>query len=338
MSKLPKEELLEHVLKAIEESGGGYRVVRETHPFILYIYSREDSDRFRIYIWNITHGGYPRAANEFRIQITLPGDEKIEVARPFKTLLLGYDSRFKVFAGYNAARYTEAGASPSLQIKEEFLAQAAKDGFALQAKEKDDEGNVTEVAAAFSPEQFLNYAFSLDAYHRQVISAKEWGVVQRAASEMLSDDDLSILPEERKRAVKTFNQLVRDKRFAKNVLIAYGHKCAICRVQLKLVEAAHIVPVKDNGTDEVMNGIALCANHHKAFDDALILLRLDGKLMMNDKKTRELRVRSRHGGLQGFIDGLNPASPVAVPADPKYRPKKEYVEERLRLEGFRGTL
>ena len=338
MSKLSKDELLEHVLKAIEESGGGYRIIREIHPFILYAYNREDSERFRIYIWNITHGGYPRAANEFRIQITLPEGEQVEVSRPFKTLLLGYDSRFKVFAGYNAARYTEAGASPSLQIKEEFLNQAATEGFAIQAKERDDEGNVTEVAVAFSPEQFLTYAFSLDAYHRQEIPSEEFEVIQKAASRSLDDDDLTILPEERRRAIKTFNTAVRDKRFAKNVLIAYGHKCAVCGTQLKLVEAAHIVPVKDNGTDEVVNGIALCANHHKAFDDALIILRTDGKLMLNDKKTRELRVRSLHAGLQGFIDGLNPSKPIAVPADPRYRPKKEYVEARLRLEGFRGTL
>lgn len=340
MSLLSKEELLEHVLKAIEDSGGGARVIREEHPFILYAYSREDSDRFRIYIWNITHGGgYKRPTDEYRVQITEPErDSTIEVGRPFKTLLLGYDPRFKVFAGYNAARYTHAGFSASLQIKEGFLAQAARDGFAVQAKETDAQGNVTEVAVAFSPEQFLTYAFHLDAYHQQAIPASELEIVQRAASTTLDDQDLTILPEPRRRAIREFNLAVRDKRFAKNVLQAYGHKCAICKTQLKLVEAAHIVPVKDNGTDEVVNGVALCANHHKAFDDALILLRLDGKLMMNDKKTRELRVRSLHGGLQAFMDGLNPSAPIAVPADPKYRPKKEYVEERLRLEGFKGTL
>lgn len=336
MSLLSKAELLEHILKAIEDSGGGYRVIKDTHPFVVYTYRREDSETFRIYIWNITHGGYPRAANEFRIQIT--GADTIEVSRPLKTLLLGYDPRFKVFAGYNATRYRTHGGSPSLQIKEEFLNQAAKDGFALQDKERDANGNVTEVAAAFSPEQFLNYAYSLDAYHLQDIPAREWSVVQKAASDTLTDQDLTILPEERKRAVKTFNQLVRDGRFAKNVLIAYGHKCAICGTQLKLVEAAHIVPVKDNGTDEVVNGIALCANHHKAFDDGLILLRTDGFLMPNDRKTRELRVRQLHGGLQDFLNGLNPTQPIAVPADARYRPKREYVERRLSLEGFRGTL
>ncbi|MDE1824356.1 MAG: HNH endonuclease [Candidatus Micrarchaeota archaeon] len=340
MSKLPKEELLEHVLKAIEESGGGYRVIREAHPFVLYVFNREDSERFRIYIWNITHGGgYKRAADEYRIQLTMPERESaIEVTRPFKTLLLGYDPRFKVFAGYNASRYQTAGFSASLQIKEGFLAQAAKEGFAIQPKEVDSSGNVTEVAVAFSPEQFLTYAFNLDAYHQHQIPERELQVIQKAATAALLDSDLTILPEPRRRSVKEFNYAVRDKRFSKYVLQAYGHKCAICKTQLKLVEAAHIVPVKDNGTDEVVNGIALCANHHKAFDDGLILLSVSGQVMLIDKKTTELRRRNLHDGLKEFEVGLNLGRAILMPADPKYRPKQEYISERLRLEGFKLML
>lgn len=337
---LNKSDLLEHIRRAIEESGGGYRVMSDKHPFFLYVYSREDSDRFRIYIWNITHGGgYKRPTNEFRVQITLPERESaIEVGRPFKTLLLGYDPRFRVFAGYNAAKYTHAGFSASLQIKEEFLAEAAKVGFAIQPKEVDSDGTVTEVAVAFSSEQFLTYAFNLDAYHQHRISPRELEVLQKAAAHAVADSDLTIIPEPRRRAVKEFNYAVRNKRFAKNVLQAYGHKCAICGTQLKLVEAAHIVPVKDNGTDEVVNGLALCANHHKAFDDGLILLRPDGRLMFIEKKSAELRRKGLHGGLREFTDGLNLESPVAAPSDSKYKPKEEYVQERLKLEGFKNAL
>ena len=340
MSLLSKEALLEHIEKAIEESGGGFRAIKETHPFVLYVFDRENSERFRIYIWNITHGGgYKRAANEYRIQITMAERESaIEVTRPFKTLLLGYDPRFKVFAGYNAARYQTARFSASVQIKEEFLAQAAQEGFAVQPKETDAQGNVTEVAVAFSPEQFLTYAFNLEAYHQDSIPARELQVIQRAASTPLTDDDLTILPEPRRRAIKEFNYAVRDKRFAKNVLQAYGHKCAICKVQLKLVEAAHIVPVKENGTDEVVNGVALCANHHKAFDGGLILLKVDNQLMLIEKKTKELRSKNLHGGIQDFQNALSLGTPISLPSDPRYHPKPEYILQRLRLEGFRNTL
>ena len=329
-----KAELLEYVKRAIEESGGGYRVVRSAHPFLLYVFDRENSERFRVYIWNITHGGYPRPPYEYRVQITLPEGESIDVSRPFKTLLLGYDARNKVFAGYNAPRYVHAGSSTSLQIREQFLEQAANDGFAIQSKETNDEGSVTEVAVAFSPEQFLTYAFNLEAYHESDHTRAELRVLQRAASGTITDADLTILPAPRRRGVKEFNFAVRDKRFSKNVLIAYGHACAICRIQLKLVEAAHIVPVKDNGTDEITNGIALCASHHKAFDDGLILLRVDNHVMVIEDKKRELRRRSLHGGIEDFESGLNLSSEITLPADARYRPKREYVEERLRLEGF----
>jgi putative restriction endonuclease len=137
---------------------------------------------------------------------------------------------------------------------------------------------------------------------RTASPARELQVIQRAASTPLTDDDLTILPEPRRRAIKEFNYAVRDKRFAKNVLQAYGHKCAICKVQLKLVEAAHIVPVKENGTDEVVNGVALCANHHKAFDGGLILLKVDNQLMLIEKKTKELRSKNLHGG-SGKLSG-----------------------------------
>lgn len=337
---LTKSDLLEHITKAIEESGGGFRVISDRHPFFLYVYSREDSDRFRIYIWNITHGGgHMRPTDEFRIQITLPErGSAIEVGRPFKTLLLGYDPRFKVFAGYNAVHYQTGGFSRSLQIKEEFLSEAAKAGFAIQPKEVDPDGTIREVVVAFSPEQFLTYAFNLDAYHQNRIAPSELEVLQKAAESAIADSDLTILPEPRRRAIKEFNYAVRNKRFAKNVLQAYGHRCAICGIQLKLVEAAHIVPVKDDGTDEVVNGLALCANHHKAFDDGLILLRPDGRLMLIEKKSAELRRKGLHGGLREFTDGLNLGNPIGVPNDPKYRPKNEYVQERLKLEGFKNAL
>ena len=49
---------------------------------------------------------------------------------------------------------------------------------------------------------------------------------------------------------------MRDARFRKNVLVAYGYRCAISGIQLDLVDAAHIIPVEhERGTDELRNGI-----------------------------------------------------------------------------------
>jgi putative restriction endonuclease len=67
---------------------------------------------------------------------------------------------------------------------------------------------------------------------------------------------------------------VRDAAFRDSVLMAYGNRCALCRVKLHLgltplavgVEAAHIRWFAYDGPDHVTNGLALCAFHHKAFD------------------------------------------------------------------------
>lgn len=61
--------------------------------------------------------------------------------------------------------------------------------------------------------------------------------------------------------------LVRDTWFSGDVLDAYGRRCAMCGLALNLVQGAHIYPASaPNSPDVVPNGIALCANHHLAFD------------------------------------------------------------------------
>ena len=68
----------------------------------------------------------------------------------------------------------------------------------------------------------------------------------------------------------------RDRRFRNKVLKAYNNQCAICRCKEELIlEAAHIKAVADNGSDDVRNGICLCRNHHRMFDENLIKIDYD---------------------------------------------------------------
>ncbi len=74
-------------------------------------------------------------------------------------------------------------------------------------------------------------------------------------------------PAAAERARKAASVLVRDAKFSQDVRNAYGAKCAMCGLGIELVEGAHILPVSAPGsTDAVSNGIALCRNHHRAFD------------------------------------------------------------------------
>ena len=59
-----KQALIQEFIQAIKLSGGNVLVLEWGHPARLSI-SRSDQDRIVVllYIWNMTHGGYPRDPN-----------------------------------------------------------------------------------------------------------------------------------------------------------------------------------------------------------------------------------------------------------------------------------
>lgn len=62
-----------------------------------------------------------------------------------------------------------------------------------------------------------------------------------------------------------------QRAFAFRVFKRYGASCALCDHAVRsILEAAHVIPVKDGGTDSSDNGLALCRNHHRAFDIDLV--------------------------------------------------------------------
>ena len=68
---------------------------------------------------------------------------------------------------------------------------------------------------------------------------------------------------------KTF---VRNAAFRRNVVSLYQQNCALCRLKIvsrngqDIVDGAHIKPFSEFHDDRFDNGIALCKNHHWAFD------------------------------------------------------------------------
>jgi putative restriction endonuclease len=83
----------------------------------------------------------------------------------------------------------------------------------------------------------------------------------------------------------------RDPNFRDRVLKAYGDQCAVCGVRMQILraplglEAAHVRWVAFDGPDDVTNGVALCALHHKAFDLGAFTIEPGGRLLISEYLT-----------------------------------------------------
>ena len=71
----------------------------------------------------------------------------------------------------------------------------------------------------------------------------------------------------------TIQTTLRTRAFRQAVIDAYDYMCSICGMKIYSpdslsweVEAAHIVPHRAMGKDDIWNGLALCRLHHWAFD------------------------------------------------------------------------
>lgn len=331
MARHNKYDLLDQIVKAISDSGWNVLYVGSTdeHPFRLQIYREDESYRVRVYIWHMTHGGgKARPKNEYRIQIT--GTDHFDVSAGEKTLILGWWKEAEVFAGFDVRkRLGKLGFSPSIQIREESLREAYVNGFSPC-----DKGN-KEIAVAFRPDFFVEYVRNLESLHDFGQSAEDLAVLNEVAQHPeVNDEDIHIQDTGRKITVVSVSKKLRDTNFRKRVLTAYSYRCATCGIQLKLVEAAHIIPVNhENSTDETRNGLALCALHHKAYDQALITIGDDYLVKLNQLQVNELKKLSLDGGLASFAQGLR--AMILLPPAISDRPHAEYIKIANQIRGWK---
>lgn len=132
-----------------------------------------------------------------------------------------------------------------------------------------------------------------------------------------------IIEEVKRRKIETA-RLERSPKFKHQVMEVYKHQCAMCGIQIGIIEAAHIWEVRDEGTDEVCNGIALCPNHHDAFDINLITLDTQYHLDLNPAIRKLLKESKWDKGLEEILS----EKMLRLPTDERYWPKKEYIERR----------
>ena len=327
---LRKPKLLDLLIEAIHACGWDVLILSAhgNHPFRLAVLKGESRLTLLVYIWNLTHGGGRRDANEFRIQVT--GVDLIKTEKDTQTLLLGWSESLGVFAGFDPSKHRASmiGRSPSIQIQRAALEKARSNGFCPYARDNN------EVAIAFRPDFFIPYVLGAPELHQTDAAVLESKALSRISSEEAVDFDLAdIQPKERRQVLQTVNRKIRDARFRANVLRAYSHRCCMCGVQLDLLDAAHIIPVEHKrGTDEIKNGLSLCALHHRAFDHALVTVRTDYAIACSQKELLRLRSIGWHGGEPEFKAALR--DEILLPPKKQIYPAPEYLAFGQELRGW----
>lgn len=335
MPALAPRTFVDVILDAVQQSGGtGVYTARSdrVHPRTFLINYGERAFSLWAYIWTVTHGGRISLPDEYRIQMT-------SVRPPLSlnpdpsgyTSLLGYYPDLKVFAGFDLRwhkRFTTG--SPSVQVNITALRDALQNGLGFSKKDN------REVAVGIRPDQIITYITNAEALHKYGADARTLKLLRRATeTEKIEKKDIRGLASERQKIVASISRYSRDANFRKKVLNAYDNRCAVTRAQLKLVDAAHILPVpSEESSDHVTNGIALSATIHRAFDNGLIYLDESYVMRINEERVEELRALNLDGGLDKLISFLD--TRVQLPADSMQRPNTEYVRKGNRYRRIPG--
>ena len=151
-----------------------------------------------------------------------------------------------------------------------------------------------------------------------------WTILQAGIASNLFDEEVEELvaepPPERTRVETFLNRKVRDPAFRRLVRQAYDLRCAVSGLRLingggrPEVEAAHIMPVENNGPDTVRNGIALSGTVHWMFDRGLISFGDDGSILT-----------SPHGLPDAMDRLIRPERKILAPGHPAFRPHPGYL-------------
>lgn len=331
MPAVRPSSIVKAIIDALDESGASAILISniQGNPRRFIVQYERKTFELWTYIWSLTHGGgAARPRNEYRIQIT--GVQPPIATNPNgPTLILGYEPNTQCFAGFDLRKHrTFSTRSPSIQIPITVLHKALQHGLSFATKGND------EIAIGIRPDQLLAYALNAEILHREGANVGMVDLLTKAASlEQVSAEDVDVTTPERTRILREVAQLSRDSSFRRKVIHAYDRRCAVTRIQLRLIDAAHILPVGAEGSiDHVSNGICLSPTYHRAFDRALIYLDRSLNMQINPDKEQELIASGLAGGLQDFKTYLGMR--IHLPEDRAQWPSMEFIRHANEYRGI----
>jgi len=326
MPAIPANQLIVAITNSFRESGyvGQLASPLKTQPRRFVVTGPTGSTVVSVYAWTLTFGGRPSLANEYRIQMT-GVESPLAIADDGPTVLIGYESSLGLFAGFDLQRHrTFTSGSPSVQIDVTELQRAETDGLSFHRKTND------EIAVGIRPDMFVAYCLNASLLHRYGREANVLRLLNQASHlQPPAPQEVGALTTERRRVVQEVSRLTRLASFRQQVLFAYGNRCAVTRLQLRLVDAAHILPVgADGSADHVINGVALSPTYHRAFDAGLIYLDDRHHMRINEAQLHVLERINLAGGVDTF---RAPLGQIFLPPDPNQRPSQDFIRRANRF-------
>jgi putative restriction endonuclease len=126
-------------------------------------------------------------------------------------------------------------------------------------------------------------------------------------------------------AADAYKPAARDQGFRRIVVSTYDHRCALCGVRIvtpeghTVVDAAHIIPWCRSKNDDIRNGMALCKLCHWAFDEGMMSVSDDYKVVTS----RQVAANPNVPGLLLTLSGRG----IIGPTDRDLWPAPQYLSE-----------
>ncbi len=252
---------------------------------------------YYVLIRNIHESGDGRGnQDECRVQVSKSKNFNMALSSGNDVIVLGYFADEKVFTAWNPFmmrdRFNER---QNVSLYSRFSNQKLAHTNKISAY-KDNNG---QSIISFRPDYLGLYLENLESIH--LLSDKELvALVEKSDNLNNENTDGEIKTSEGVLKI-THARQKRDPNFRHKVYEAYQHKCAMCGMSLELIEAAHIIPHShEKGTDDIDNGISLCALHHTAYDRSLVYFDEKFNILINESKIEYLEKIGLDSGIRKF--------------------------------------
>lgn len=273
-----------------------------------------------------------RPSSELHMQLIFEGgnpsghDSYLRFEEGTKTLLFGFylSEDGYVVAAFDPDRHRVYRHSSSVQVKERTIDEARRNGMAFQTRRNG------EVAVVFHIDNLIDYLTQAADYHRlttetieEIVADEEIPPVVREVLTPLEEITTlpTLTPQEREQRIVQTAQFIREHNFRRGIAQLY-QRCAICGFQYDyILDAAHVIPVAEGGTDTYDNGLGLCPNCHRMFDKGYILVDENYRIFINTRHAEEFDQLGLADSLESLQQTLRKT--LWLPKDEQYHPSPE---------------